>query len=107
MDISYWRRRIDTIDTQLVALLNERAKCALHIGRFKRKANLQVYDPEREHLVLKHAISASRGPLTDDAIRRLFERIIDESRRLERLYAEQDDPDLDGDVSEEATSRTE
>lgn len=90
MEIGYWRERIDRIDEQLVRLLNERATCAVEIGDVKRKANQQVYDPKREHLILERVISISRGPLTDDAVRRLFERIIDESRRLERLHAERD-----------------
>ena len=88
MDVEHWRHRIDLIDEQLVALLNERAKCALHIGQLKRERGLPIYDPTREQQVLEHVVSLSKGPLTRDAIRRLFERIIDESRRLERLHAE-------------------
>jgi len=79
------RRRIDELDEALVALLNERSACALAIGDLKRALGLPVYQPERERAVLAHARALSRGPLDADAVARLFERIIDEARRLERL----------------------
>jgi chorismate mutase len=82
------RRRIDTIDRQLVALLSERASCALAVGRLKEAAGLPIYQPTREADVLANVQQANRGPLDDGAIVRLFERIIDEARRLERLAAE-------------------
>ncbi len=80
------RERIDVIDEQLVALLNSRAACAIEIGRLKRERGLPIYQPDRETAVVRHAraITANLGgPLTEDAIGRLFERIIDEARQLE------------------------
>ena len=85
MDIEDWRIEIDTIDAQLVQLLNRRSQCAIEIGRIKRALDLPIYSPDREKQVIEHVKSLNRGPLGDDAIQRLFERIIDESRRLERL----------------------
>ena len=79
------RRRIDEIDEQLVDLLNARARCALTIGQEKRTAGMEVYQPDREADVLEHVQSINPGPLDDGAVKRLFERIIDEARRLERL----------------------
>ena len=79
------RREIDDIDEQLVRLLNERAKCALAVGREKQRAGLEIYQPLREAEVLSHVQRVNRGPLDDGAVKRLFERIIDEARRLERL----------------------
>lgn len=79
------RRRIDEIDEELVRLLNARAECALAIGREKRVLGLEVYQPAREKDVLEHVQTINRGPLDDRAVRRLFERVIDEARRLERL----------------------
>lgn len=79
------RERIDAIDADLVALLNARAGHALAIGRLKHEAGLPVFQPEREAAVLAHVRSLNQGPLDDGAITRLFERIIDENRRLERL----------------------
>ncbi len=84
MNLSDWRRRIDEIDKKLVELLNERSHCALEIGRLKQSANIPLYQPDRENEVLSNAESNNRGPLTDAAIRRLFERIIDEARSAER-----------------------
>lgn len=79
-----WRRRIDKIDRELIRLLNERSQCALEIGRLKRLHNIAIYQPEREREVLENAERANGGPLADTAIRRLFERILDEARSLER-----------------------
>ena len=79
------RQRIDELDEQLVRLLNARAACALEIGRVKKTAGLPVYQPSRETEVLRHVQSINPGPLDDGAVKRLFERIIDEARRLERI----------------------
>jgi chorismate mutase len=79
------RVRIDELDEQLVKLLSVRAECALEIGREKKAAGLDVYQPAREAEVLAHVQRLNSGPLDNGAIRRLFERVIDEARRLERL----------------------
>lgn len=84
MDLSDWRRRIDEIDKKLVQLLNQRSQCALEIGKLKQQQNLPLYQPEREKEVLQNAEKTNPGPLSDAAIRRLFERIIDEARSAER-----------------------
>jgi chorismate mutase-like protein len=84
MSLSDWRRRIDEIDKKLVELLNERSRCALEIGKLKQAAGLPLYQPDRENEVLANAERSNPGPLTDAAIRRLFERIIDEARAAER-----------------------
>jgi chorismate mutase len=79
------RRDIDRVDEVLVRLLNERARCACEIGRIKKAQNVEVYQPDREKQVLEHVRSiAAEGPLDPEALVRLFERIIDEARRLER-----------------------
>ena len=85
MSISDWRRRMDEIDKKLVELLNERSQCALETGRIKQEAHLPLYQPDRENEVLANVESHNKGPLTDAAIRRLFERIIDEARSAERV----------------------
>jgi chorismate mutase len=84
MTLSDWRRRIDEIDRKLVELLNERSRCALEIGKIKHAEHLPLYQPDREREVLENAERVNSGPLTDAAIRRLFERIIDEARSAER-----------------------
>ena len=85
MTIDDLRRRIDAIDEQLVALLNARAECALAIGQEKKLAGMDVYQPDREAEVLTHVQVVNGGPLDNGAMKRLFERVIDEARRLERL----------------------
>lgn len=79
------RRRIDALDEELVRLLSARAQCALEIGRVKKQAGMEVYQPAREAEVLAHVQHVNGGPLDHGAIRRLFERVIDEARRLERI----------------------
>jgi chorismate mutase len=78
------RKKIDAFDEALVRLLNARAACALEIGRVKGQLGLALYEPEREGAVLGNVRRANPGPLDDEAIRRLFERVVDEARRLER-----------------------
>ncbi len=79
-----WRKRIDEIDQELVKLLNERSHCAVEIGHVKKKLNQPAWQPQREAEILRNVVKANHGPLDDAAIRRLFERIIDEARSLER-----------------------
>src|SRR5437016_262551 len=93
MNLADWRRRIDEIDKKLVELLNERSRCALEIGKLKQAANIPLYQPERENEVLANAENNNSGPLTDAAIRRLFERIIDEARAAERDAMDSDGRD--------------
>ena len=83
-DLAGWRKRIDEIDQQLVRLLNERAQCAVEIGHLKQGMGLPAWQPQREAEILRNIVKANEGPLDDAAIRRLFERIIDEARSLER-----------------------
>jgi len=83
-DLDGWRKRIDEIDQQLVKLLNERSRCAVEIGHWKKKLDLPAWQPEREAEILRNVVKANGGHLDDAAIRRLFERIIDEARSLER-----------------------
>jgi len=84
-EMDAWRQRIDAIDDQLTRLLNSRSACAVEIGRIKRALGIPVYAPEREAYVLERVMRESPGPLEPLAVRRVFERIIDESRRLERI----------------------
>ena len=87
-EIERLRGNIDSVDEVLVKLLNPRAKWALEIGRVKKSAGLPIYQPDREARVVAHVVSCNRGPLEADAIQRLFERVIDENRRLERIAEE-------------------
>jgi chorismate mutase len=84
------RHRIDVIDDQLVRLLNVRVACALEIGRLKHEAGVPIYQPDREKQVLeqvRRAATQLAGPLEAEAVVRIFERIVDEARRAERIAA--------------------
>ena len=83
-DLDGWRKRIDEIDQQLVKLLNERSQCAVEIGHLKKNLGLPAWQPQREAEILRIVVKANEGPLDDGALRRLFERIIDEARSVER-----------------------
>jgi chorismate mutase len=82
------RKRIDLLDESLVRLLNARAACALEIGKVKRALGVPIYQPDREAEVLQNVQAWNNGPLDMPAIKRLFERIIDEARHLERIADE-------------------
>jgi len=85
-DISHWRERIDETDEQLLHLLNKRAGYTLEIGKIKHGSGLAVYDPGREQFIFNRLEEKNGGPLSGQAVRRLFERIIDESRNLEKDF---------------------
>lgn len=94
MTLDDLRLDIDRVDEVLVRLLNERARCVCEIGRLKKEKGIEIYQPDREKQVLQHVREiATEGPLGPDAVARLFERIIDEARRLERrvVHGEVDD----------------
>jgi len=94
MSVEDWRRKIDEIDRKLVELLNERSHCVLEIGRLKKVDGSPLYQPDRERQVLDAVEAANHGPLSGAAIRRLFERILDEARSVERhVMADSDKPD--------------
>ena len=86
------RDNIDQVDSVLVKLLNQRAQWALDIGEVKKGANLPIYQPDSEKAVLARVQQQPRGPLGQAAVQRRVARIIDESRRLERIGGESEGP---------------
>lgn len=81
------REAIDRVDDEISRLLNERAGIAVDIGRIKKRAGEKLFDPAREQDIFSRLVEQNAGPLSADALVRIFERIIDESRRVERLEA--------------------
>ena len=79
-----YRVLIDDVDRRIVGLLNERTRVVENIGRVKREAQLPIYEPKREDQVFANITGANHGPLTPEAVRRIFERIIDEMRGIQR-----------------------
>lgn len=85
MTIDDYRKEINRLDSELLRIFNERAALALKIGEIKKEMSIPVYDPAREKRIFDAMSEANPGPLENAAITRLFERVIDESRRLERI----------------------
>jgi chorismate mutase len=78
------RAKIDDLDRQLVELLNRRTHIVEDIGRAKEAAGLPIYEPNREEDVYRNVFSHNQGPLSAEALRGIYERIIDEMRSLQR-----------------------
>src|SRR5712675_2662061 len=85
MSIDDWRRRIDKLDSELLRLLNERARIALKVGESKKEAGASLCDHTREREVIERLCAANEGPLDDRAIVELYRAIIHESRRIQNL----------------------
>jgi chorismate mutase len=86
-----YRVAIDDLDRRIVELLNERTRVVEDIGRVKRSTQLPIYEPRREDQVYDNISQASAdGPLTKEAVRRIYERIIDEMRMVQRVRMEED-----------------
>ena len=90
MDLSDWRDKIDVVDRKLLELLNERARCVLALSPLKKRAGIPIYEPKREQAVLENIAAHNGGPLSPDAVRRIFERVIDEMRSIQRTSMEDD-----------------
>jgi chorismate mutase len=84
------RARIDVLDRRIVELLNERTRIVERIGRVKRQMTMPIYEPKREDEVFANALGSSTGPLPPEALRRIFERIIDEMRVVQRTKMEKE-----------------
>ena len=79
------RRKIDDIDIRILQLLNERTRVVEIIGAVKQQAALPVYEPKREDEVYRNILEHNKGPLPADAVKRVFERLIDEMRTLQKM----------------------
>jgi chorismate mutase len=84
------REQIDDVDLRILNLLNERTKIVLEIGRIKRSATLPVYEPKREEQVFRNVTGNNPGPLSNEAVWRVFERIIDEMRSVQQVRMKQE-----------------
>ena len=84
MDIEDWRKKIDDLDQRLVALLSERARAAVEIGKLKRNTSMPIYEPDRERVVFDNVQAANPGPLPGRDLVRIYERIIDVMRNVQK-----------------------
>src|SRR3981081_1446139 len=88
MSVDDWRSRIDSLDKELLRLLNERARIALKVGESKKEAGASLCDHTREREVVERMCAANEGPLDDRAIVELYRAIIHESRRIQNLASQ-------------------
>ncbi|MBV9155212.1 MAG: chorismate mutase [Acidobacteriaceae bacterium] len=84
-DLDRCRLHIDELDLRLLELLNQRTAIVEEIGRIKQDLRLAVYEPKREDQVLANVAGHNHGPLPPDAVQRIFERIIDEMRTVQKI----------------------
>lgn len=84
-DLARCRELIDRIDVRLLELLNERTAIVEEIGRIKQALQMAIYEPKREDQVFANVLSHNQGPLPPEAVKRVFERIIDEMRNVQKL----------------------
>jgi len=82
------RREIDLVDRRIVELLDQRTRIVEQIGRIKSEMQMPIYEPKREDEVFANALAASAGPLPPEAVKRIFERIIDEMRVVQKTKME-------------------
>jgi chorismate mutase len=82
------RREIDAIDDQILGLIVERVSKVVAVGEHKRKSGLAIYDPERERRMIARLCAGAVPPLDADTVRRVFERLIDESRTIEQRHVQ-------------------
>ena len=83
--LARFRDEIDAIDRELLDALNRRTRVVEQIGRVKQAVNFPIYEPKREQEVFRNITENNGGPLTADAALRIFERIIDEMRTLQKM----------------------
>jgi len=83
MNLDECRKRIDDIDTQVLLLLNQRAKTAKYIGLLKAKAGIPIADDEREAKILQKVSRDNSGELSDEAAARIYRQILLESRQIQ------------------------
>jgi chorismate mutase len=83
--LAAYRKQIDTIDRQLVDLLEQRAEVVAEVGTLKRGANLPVTVPAREQQVLDHVVQmGSGGALPPEVLRRIYQTLVTEMRMWEQ-----------------------
>ena len=84
------RRRIDELDLRILELLNERTRAVERIGNAKRVLAMPIYEPRREDEVYANITRNNGGPLPSEAVKRIFERVIDEMRTVQKRRMQQE-----------------
>ena len=79
------RKKIDSLDGEILNLLNQRGDIALEIRKLKMENSLGVYDPVREKLIEEKLRELNKGPLFDESVLNIFREIISACRLLQQL----------------------
>ncbi len=79
------RAEINAIDAELLRLLNKRVEIALKVGEFKRRDDVSLCDPNREQEVLESLCRQNAGPLSEQNVTSIFQRIMDECLHAQQL----------------------
>ena len=84
MEIEDYRNRIDDIDKTIGALLNERLNACMEIGKLKKQKKQDVTDPSRDEQVLQNVSGSGDCKETQQAIREVYKKIFEESKKLQK-----------------------
>ena len=96
MDLADWREQINQVDRRILGLLNERAGHVLRLAPLKRQGGIPIHEPSREVQVLENITKENQGPLSDEAVCRIFEAVMSE---MKAVQAEQKEAEHAGDDS--------
>ncbi len=78
------REQINSIDSELVKFLEQRAKLAREIGRLKHKSGLDFFDPSRQKNILDKVLGLGSGAFPPEGLRRVFLEIMSTCLALEQ-----------------------
>jgi len=84
MNLDDLRARINSIDKNILDLLNQRTECALGIGKIKLEHGKPIYSPERETEIYRQLIKINKGPLPEHALKSIYREIMSSARGLQK-----------------------
>ncbi|GFP19027.1 hypothetical protein HKBW3S03_00531 [Candidatus Hakubella thermalkaliphila] len=83
-EIARLRREIDSLDSQIISILNQRAEKVIMLKKLKEKIGLPAYDPLREEEILNNIEKLTSGPLYGNLLKEIYQKILEIMRALER-----------------------
>jgi len=84
MSLKKLRKKIDSIDSKVLNLLNKRAGVILEIGRVKKRSKTPIYVPNREKDIYKNLMAKNTGPISNESLRAIFREVMSSALQLER-----------------------
>ena len=83
MSLENWRNEIDSIDAEILDLLQKRITIVREIGKVKARAGIPMIDEERERIIINRVLNRRKEPLSVEAVNCVFNCVIQESRRVQ------------------------